>query len=68
MESLAIKYRPKNLSEVLGQSEVVRALRLFVAQPYPTSFLFHGDTGVGKTSAAVAMAYELGIAVDEGNE
>src|SRR5260370_14816317 len=66
MESLAIKYRPKNLSEVLGQPEVVRAVRLFVAQLYPASFLFHGATGVGKTSCAVAMAYELGIAVDEG--
>lgn len=66
MESLSIKYRPKNLSEVLGQPEVIRALRLFVAEPYPASFLFHGDTGVGKTSCAVAMAYELGIAVEEG--
>jgi DNA polymerase III gamma/tau subunit len=66
MESLSIKYRPKNLSEVLGQPEVTRALRLFVQAPYPCPFLFHGDTGVGKTATAYALAYELGCAVEEG--
>jgi DNA polymerase III delta prime subunit len=65
-ESLVSKYRPRNLSEILGQGEVVRALRLFVAEPYPTSFFFHGPSGVGKTSAAYALAHELGVAVDEG--
>ena len=27
--------------------------------------LFHGDSGIGKTSAAYALAYDLGCAVDE---
>src|SRR5262249_43412170 len=45
--------------------EVTRALKLFAQEPYACPMLFHGESGVGKTSAALALAAELGCAVDE---
>ncbi len=55
------KYRPTCLAEVLGQSEVVGALAEFSRSPYPRAFLLAGPTGCGKTSAAMALAADLGV-------
>src|SRR5436853_24501 len=63
--SLVSKYRPKCLDEVLGQPEVVRALKLFVAAPYTTAMIMCGDTGVGKSASAVALAHEIGCSVKD---
>lgn len=57
---LVEKYRPKRLGTIFGQPEAVRALKAFVRAPYPAAFLFAGETGTGKTSAALALAEELG--------
>lgn len=65
MTDLLRKHRPKSFAEVVGQDDVVESLRAFVADPHPTAFLFHGESGTGKTSLAYALAYELGVAVDE---
>src|SRR5262245_49654021 len=65
MDNLLIKYRPRSLDGIHGQDEVVQALRLFLKAPYSTAMIFHGDTGVGKSAAALALAHELGIAVEE---
>ncbi len=65
METLLLKYRPSKISHVLGQPDVTRALKLFLREPYSTAFLFHGDSGVGKTATAYALAHELGCAVEE---
>jgi len=65
--NLLSKYRPTSLDDVLGQATVVRALKQFVKQPYEVALLFHGESGVGKTSAAVALAHDLGVAVNEGS-
>ena len=65
MESLAMKYRPRCLQELLGQPAVVNTLSHFIAQPCPVAMLFHGDTGTGKTSTAYALAHELGCGVDD---
>lgn len=59
-ENLLRKYRPRRLADVLGQPDAARALGLFAARPYTAAFLFHGDTGVGKTATAYALAEELG--------
>jgi hypothetical protein len=55
------RYRPASLDEIVGQDDIVAALRTFVESPYPTAFLFHGPTGTGKTSAAFALASELRV-------
>lgn len=57
---LTEKYRPRSLGALVGQDDVVRVLRKFAAKPFPTVFLFEGETGTGKTSAALALAAELG--------
>jgi hypothetical protein len=64
--SLADKYRPRTLSEVVGQPWLVDQLRAFVASLYPVAFLFEGATGTGKTSTAMALARELGVDIDAG--
>ncbi len=53
------KYRPKNLSEVVGQQEVVERLRSYVKTRALPHLLFTGSAGVGKTTCAVALAREM---------
>ena len=58
--SLTEKYRPTSLDTLWGQEDVVKVLRKFAASPYPTAFVFDGETGTGKTSAALALAAAIG--------
>jgi hypothetical protein len=62
---LSDKYRPVRLANLFGQPHVVRHLQGFAANPYPVAFLFSGETGTGKTSAALALATELGCDLDQ---
>lgn len=64
MIALTEKYRPRRLSDVVGQTPIVESLRDFVAAPFAQVFMFHGASGVGKTSAALAMARELDVQAD----
>ena len=59
-ESIINKYRPKTYDEVIGQSNVVRALRIAVKQSVAKAFLFSGPSGVGKTTLARITAKEFG--------
>jgi hypothetical protein len=63
--NLTDKYRPACLADLHGQSWIVHQLEIFLEQPYSAAFLFHGATGTGKTSAALALARQLGVAVNE---
>lgn len=54
------KYRPTSLDAIWGQEAVVKVLRKFADQPYPTAFIFEGQTGTGKTSAALSLAAAIG--------
>ena len=58
------RYRPRTLASVFGQPAAMRTLRGLVANPYPTALLFEGETGTGKTSAALALAADLGCDVE----
>ena len=53
------KYRPSNLSEVIGQEAIVDKLKAFVGAKNFPSMIFAGPAGVGKTTSAIAMAHEL---------
>mgnify|MGYP004445080881 FL=1 len=53
------KYRPRNLSEVAGQQEIVERLQSYVKSRALPHLLFTGYSGVGKTTCAVAMAREM---------
>ncbi len=54
---LARKWRPKNFDEVIGQTQVVRALRnAFDRQHLHHAYLFTGTRGVGKTTIARIIA------------
>jgi replication-associated recombination protein RarA len=59
--ALTEKYRPARFAEIVGQGAAVLHLTKFTETPYPTAFVFAGETGTGKTSAAVALANELGV-------
>jgi DNA polymerase III, delta subunit len=66
MSNLLTKYRPRHLGALLGQPWVSQQLELFADNPHPAAFLFEGDTGTGKTSAALLLAEALGVQIDEG--
>lgn len=66
MTPLHEKYKPRTLDDIIGQPWLVSQLRLYLEDPHPCAFLFSGDTGTGKSSAALALAADLGILVDRG--
>lgn len=55
-EPLSEKTRPKNLSEIVGQEEAVKALIAALCGPNPQHVLIYGPPGVGKTAAAPAYS------------
>jgi len=60
MEDIWIeKYRPKILSEVAGQDEIVERLKAYVKIKNVPHLLFAGPAGTGKTTCALALAKEL---------
>ena len=59
------KYRPKSLKEVLGNGKAVSDLEAWARAwergvPEKRAVVLYGPAGVGKTSAALALAEELG--------
>ena len=63
---LVERYRPLTFLAMWGQKDAVRLLKHFAKEPYPTAFLFGGETGTGKTTAALALARQLGCDVEQG--
>ena len=60
MEEIWIeKYRPTNLSEVVGQSGVTTRLKNYVKERSMPHLLFAGPAGIGKTTSALALAKEM---------
>ena len=53
------KYRPKNLSQVVGQDDIVARLKGYVRAENMPHLLFAGPAGTGKTTCAIALAREL---------
>ncbi len=53
------KYRPKRLSDVVGQKAVVERLEAYAKAKDMPHLLFTGRAGIGKTACAIALANEL---------
>ncbi len=55
-ESLVEKYRPRRLSEFCGIAKPKEILQRLAERPYSSSWIFRGESGTGKTTAALALA------------
>lgn len=53
------KYRPRKLSEVIGQQVIVERLSAYTRTRSMPHMLFAGPAGCGKTTCAIALAREL---------
>jgi replication factor C small subunit len=53
------KYRPKKLSEVVDQKEIIKGISSLIKSPDIPHMLFAGPAGVGKTTTALCIAMEL---------
>jgi replication factor C small subunit len=53
------KYRPKKLSEVVDQKEIIKGISNLIKSPDIPHMLFAGPAGVGKTTTALCIAIEL---------
>jgi DNA polymerase III gamma/tau subunit len=59
-EVLYQKYRPQSFGDVVGQKEVVDSLVRTLKKGSSRSFIFHGPSGVGKTTLARISAHAVG--------
>ncbi len=55
----AEKYRPRTLTEIINQKEIVDRLKGFVETNTMPHCLFAGPAGTGKTTAALSLARDL---------
>ncbi len=53
------KYRPKKIDDIVGQDGITARLKTYVDSRNLPNMLFAGVPGVGKTTAALALAMEL---------
>lgn len=62
---LHIKYRPRKFDDVLGQDEVVKALRRCATDRSMQAFVLAGPSGVGKTTLARITSRAFGCSRDD---
>jgi len=58
-EPLHVAYRPHKFNEVIGHAGVIASLKSLIDNDDTHAFLFHGPSGVGKTTLARIVASEL---------
>ncbi|MBR4141414.1 MAG: replication-associated recombination protein A, partial [Campylobacter sp.] len=57
--NLALKFRPKKLSQILGQRHIIEVFAKFIANKTIPHSIFFGNAGSGKTTLARVIASEL---------
>ena len=56
-QSLAVKYRPRSLSDLIGQDHIAAQITgMFNKKRMPAAIMLHGATGLGKTTVARMIA------------
>lgn len=59
--SFNIEYRPKSFDEIIGNKDIINSLISLLNQETQSHvYLFHGNTGCGKTTFARILSKELG--------
>lgn len=60
LESMAVKYRPRTINDLIGQDSVVTQVKgMLKSKKFSTSILIHGGSGCGKTTTARIIARTL---------
>ncbi|MEE3928482.1 replication-associated recombination protein A [Mycoplasmopsis ciconiae] len=59
MNNLANQLRPKTLEQVIGQQHIIPLLKEIAKEQLNTSFIFFGESGIGKSSCAFALANDI---------
>jgi len=57
---LTLKYRPKDWSDMVGQDDVIKSIQSVLRKETKRSFLFTGQSGIGKTTAARILVDKVG--------
>ena len=63
MTQLTETYRPKRIADFAGLARAKAIMSAFVRNPHSDAFLWHGASGTGKTTLALAVAGELNAQV-----
>jgi len=53
------KYRPRHLVDVVGQTEILKRLKVFVNDSSMPHLMFAGPAGTGKTTCALALIRDM---------
>lgn len=64
MRNLSIELRPKSFDEFIGNKNVIAALRKQLSTRVPTTIMFSGEPGTGKTTLGELVAKEINPGAD----
>ncbi|MDD4049901.1 MAG: replication factor C large subunit [Candidatus ainarchaeum sp.] len=63
MTNFLEKYRPSNLSEMIGQKKQIETLKESLSKNPSTPIFIYGESGIGKTLAVKLLAKELNLSI-----